>query len=102
MISRGRFKAEIRKNEITELYLATVKISDTELGHKSPSWIKDEYSDIFLDGLPPGMPPEWKVVHDIPLYPDTLPQFRGIFHLSQVGTPRTTKATRSTPERWQD
>ena len=25
VISRGRFKAEIRKNEITELYLATVK-----------------------------------------------------------------------------
>ena len=30
------------------------------------------------------MPPERKVVHDIPLYPDSLPQFRGIFHLSQV------------------
>ena len=29
VISHGRFKAEIRKNEITELYLATVKISDT-------------------------------------------------------------------------
>jgi hypothetical protein len=30
------------------------------------------------------MPPERKVVHDIPLYPDSPPQFRGIFRLSQM------------------
>jgi hypothetical protein len=83
VISRGRFKAEIRKNEITELYLATIKTEDTKPGNE-PSWVKEEYADIFLEGLPPGMPPERKVTHNIPLHPGSPPQFRGIFRLSQV------------------
>ena len=70
MISRNRLKAEIRRNEITELYLATAKITN-ELGSNitTPNWITDEYSDVFLDGLPPGMPPERKVAHEIPSIP---------------------------------
>jgi hypothetical protein len=85
VISRSQLKAEIRKNEITELYLATTKTTGDRVDlSKSPNWIKDEFSDIFLDGLPPGMPPERKVVHDIPLHPDSAPQFRGIFRLSQM------------------
>ena len=85
VISRSRLKAEIRKNEITELYLATIKTaSDGPDLSAYPNWIQNEYSDIFLEGLPRGMPPERKVVHDIPLYPDSPPQFRGIFRLSQM------------------
>ena len=84
MISRGRLKAEIRKNEITELYLATAKTADESSNIMTSSWIKDEFSDVFLDGLPPGMSLERKVVHEIPLLPDSPPQFRGIFRLSQV------------------
>ena len=85
MISRSRLKAEIRKNEITELYLATAKITN-ELGSNiaTPSWIKDEFSDVFLDGLSSGIPPERKAMHEIPLHPDSPPQFREIFRLSQV------------------
>jgi hypothetical protein len=30
------------------------------------------------------MPPERKVAHEIPLFPDSPSQFRGIFRLSQV------------------
>ena len=84
MISRSRLKAEIRKNEITELYLATAKTADEPSNTTTPDWIKNEYSDVFLDGLPPGMPPERKVAHEIPLLPDSPSQFRGIFRLSQV------------------
>ena len=85
LITRSRLKAEIRKNEFTELYLATIKTTDDgpDLA-KNPEWIKDEFYDIFLDGLPPGMAPERKIKHEIPLYPDSPPQFRGIFHLSQM------------------
>src|SRR5208282_6947613 len=54
-ISRSRLKAEIRKNEITELYLATAKItsepSNTTSNTMIVDWIKDEYPDVFLDGL---------------------------------------------------
>ena len=60
MISRSRLKAEIRKNEITELYLTTAKIADEPRNTTTPDWIKDEYSDIFLHGLSPGMPSEQK------------------------------------------
>ena len=84
MISRSRLKAEIRKNEITELYLATAKTADEPSNTTTPDWIKNEFSDVFLDGLPPGMPPERKVAHEIPLLPDSPSQFRGIFRLSQV------------------
>src|SRR6266496_212752 len=84
MISCGRLKAEIRKNEITELYLATTKITSEPSNAMTPDWINNEFSDVFLDGLPPGRPPERKVIHEIPLYPDSPAQFRGIFHLSQV------------------
>ena len=84
MISRSRLKAEIRKNEITELYLATAKTADEPSNTTTPDWIKNEYSDVFLDGLPPGMPPERKVAHEIPLLPDSPSQFRGIFRLSQL------------------
>src|SRR5579862_1049087 len=84
LISRSQFKAEFQRNVVSELYLATIKIAKKNKLSEFPNWIKKEFSDIFLDGLPPGMPPKRKVVHDIPLYPDSLPQFRGIFHLSQM------------------
>jgi hypothetical protein len=84
MISRSRFKAEIRKNEITELYLATAQIASEPENATTPAWINDEYSDVFLDGLPSDRPPERKVVHEIPLYPDSPAQFREIFRLSQL------------------
>ena len=84
MISRSRLKAEIRKNEITELYLATAKITSELNNTMTPDWIKDEYSDIFLDGLPPNRPSKRKTVHEISLHSDSPPQFRGIFRLSQV------------------
>ena len=83
-ISRSRLKAEIRKNEITELYLATAKITSEPSNTTTPDWIKNEYFDVFLDGLPPDMPSERKVVHEIPLHPDSPAQFRGIFRLSQL------------------
>ena len=72
-ISRSRLKAEIRKNEITKLYLATAKITNESDNITNPDWITNEFSDIFLDGLSPGMPPERKAVHEIPLHPDSSP-----------------------------
>ena len=55
-ISRSRLKAEIRKNEITELYLATAKITnELDSNITTPDWIKDEFSDVFLDELPPSV-----------------------------------------------
>ena len=61
VISRSRLKAEIRKNEITELYLAVAKIADMKPSSiTSPDWIKSEFPDIFREGLSPGMPPDKK------------------------------------------
>ena len=55
------------------------KIKTTNL-----EWIHKEFGDIFLDGLPPGNPPSRKVEHEIPLYPNLPPPFKGIFRLSQA------------------
>src|SRR5947209_13667733 len=76
---------ELAVQSAGQLNLATIKIA--EKGNtlsEFPNWIKEEFSDVFLDGLPPGLPPERKVVHEIPLYPDSPSQFRGIFRLSQM------------------
>ena len=58
MISCSRLKTEIRKNEITELYLAIMKITNEPNNTTIPDWIKDEYSDVFLDGLSSDIPSE--------------------------------------------
>ena len=85
VITRSRLKAEFRKDSVAELYLATIKTIDEEPDlSKFPKWVKEEFSDVFLDGLPPGKPPERKVVHEIPMQPDATPQYRGIFRLSQM------------------
>ena len=85
VITRSRLKAEFRKDTVAELYLATIKTIEEESDlSKFPKWVKEEFSDVFLDGLPPGKPPERKVVHEIPMQPDATPQFRGIFRLSQL------------------
>ena len=83
-ISRSRFKTEIRKNEIIELYLTTTKITSELNNTTTPDWIKDKYSDIFLDGLLSDRSFEWKAMHEILLHPNSLSQFRRIFRLFQV------------------
>jgi len=47
-------------------------------------WIQKEFGDIPLEGLPPGSSPPHKVQHEIPLYPNLPPPFKGIFRLSQT------------------
>lgn len=88
-ISRGKLKALVRRDDVDSLYLATVSLVDEKLEVKDkakdiePEWIKKEYEDIFLDGLPPGLPPQRAVDHQIPLTADLPPPFKGIFRLSQ-------------------
>jgi hypothetical protein len=85
VITRSRLKAEFRKDLVVELYLATIKMIEEKPDlSKFPKWVKEEFSDVFLDGLPLGKPPERKVVHEIPMQPNATPQYRGIFRLSQM------------------
>src|SRR5271168_4007044 len=85
VISRKRMKADIRKGDVAEMYLVYIKVPDIITSNENPpDWIQKEFVDIFLDGLPPGMPPTRKVVHEIPLHPESSPQFKGIFRLSPV------------------
>ena len=56
----------------------------SEIKTTNHDWIQEEFGDIFLDGLPPGNPPSRKVEHEIPLYPNLPPPFKGIFRLSQT------------------
>ena len=46
--------------------------------------ITNEFSGIFLEGLPSGMPPERKVMHEISLYPNSPPHFNETFRRSRV------------------
>src|SRR5271169_2813981 len=92
MISRAKLKKLVRRDQADEMYIANVRISDAENPEKprethelkSHERILKEFKDIFLDGLPPRNPPPRKVQHDIPLYPNLPPPFKGIFRLSQA------------------
>jgi Reverse transcriptase (RNA-dependent DNA polymerase) len=84
-ITRRKLKALVRRNQLDELYLATVKVAKTDPSETLPDWVQKEYSDVFLEGLPPGLPPERNVKHTISLKdPQLSPPFRGIFRLSQL------------------
>jgi len=92
-ISRKGLKRAVRCNEVDGLFLATARIKEpmsatptveiTAAKEKPPDWIKKEYGNIFLQGLPAKMPPVRTVDHQIPLKPNLLPPFKGIFRLSQ-------------------
>ena len=93
MISRKRLKKELKRNEIEELYLATIQETNdstedsisasTVRLDEIPEWIRKDYGTVLREELPPQMPPERSVDHEIPLKPDMPPPFRGIFRLSQ-------------------
>jgi len=93
MISRKRLKKELKRDEIEGLYLATVReTDDTDSISAStvqqldsiPNWIRKDYRTVLREELPPEMPPQRSVDHQIPLKPDMPPPFKGIFRLSQL------------------
>src|SRR5436190_2305932 len=94
MISRKRLKKELKRGEIEELYLATIREANDDTDSISasmvqklddiPNWIRKDYGTVLREELPPQMPPTRSVDHQIPLKPDMPPPFRGIFRLSQL------------------
>ena len=93
MISRKRLKKELKRNEIEELYLAMVRGTDdmdsisastVQQLDSIPNWIRKDYRTVLREELPPEMPPERSVDHQIPLKPDMPPPLKGIFRLSQL------------------
>ena len=90
MISRRRLKKELKRNEIEELYLATIReasdvtndstdgisASTVQQLDEIPAWIRKDYRTILREELPPQMPPTRSVDHEIPLKPDTPPPFK--------------------------
>jgi hypothetical protein len=65
VISRSRLKAMSRRQEIAELYLASTWITEEQEPRTSdiPPWIHKEYGEVFVEGLPSGLPPERRVEH---------------------------------------
>jgi hypothetical protein len=94
MISRKRLKKELKRNEIEELYLATIREANDNTDSISaslvqepgdiPNWIQKDYGSVLREELLPEMPPTRTVDHQIPLIPDMPPPFKGIFRLSQL------------------
>jgi hypothetical protein len=95
MISRKRLKKELKRDEIEELYLATIREANDDTGisisasiiqqlDDIPNWIRKDYGTVLREELPPQMPPTRSVDHQIPLKPDMPPPFKGIFRLSQL------------------
>ena len=95
MISRKRLKKKLKRDEIEELYLATIREANNDTGisisastiqqfDEIPDWIRKDYGTVLREELPPQMPLERSVDHEIPLKPDMPPPFKGIFRLSQL------------------
>ena len=97
MISRKRLKKELKRDEIEELYLATIReandvtnnerdsisASTVQRLNEIPNWIRKDYGTVLREELSLQMPPTWLMDHEIPLKPDMPPPFKGIFRLSQ-------------------
>ena len=98
MIFRKRLKKELKRGEIEELYLATIReandvtnditdsisASTVQKLDEIPEWIRKDYGTVFREELSPQMPLVRSVDHEIPLKPDMPPPFKGIFRLSQL------------------
>ena len=95
MISRKRLKKELKRDEIEELYLATIREANDDMGisisastiqqlDDIPNCIRKDYRTVLREELSPQMPPTRSVDHQIPLKPDMPPPFKGIFRLSQL------------------
>lgn len=94
VITRSRFKALVRQNEIESIYIGVLKDSDIVANDQKvkneslqlPPWIMSDFSQVFPEELPHGLPPQRSVDHQIPLMPgsELSPPFRSIFRLSQM------------------
>jgi hypothetical protein len=67
MITHGKLKALVRRNQLDELYQATVEVAKDVSSKPFLEWVQSKYSDIFLEGLPPSLPLSWNIEHEIPL-----------------------------------
>ena len=95
MIFRKRFKKELKRDEIEELYLITIREINNDMRisistsiiqqlDEIPDWIRKDYETIFREELFPQMSPERSMDHEIPLRPNMPSSFKGIFRLSQL------------------
>ena len=100
MISRKRLKKKLKRDEIKELYLPTIREvnditndDDKEISISAsiiqkldeiPEWIRKNYGTILREELSPQMPLIRSMDHEILLKPDMPPSFKGIFRLSQL------------------
>jgi hypothetical protein len=84
MISHRKLKRIINHDNVESIYLAVAHLSDDNAQVKvgKPDWIVKEFGNVFLEGLPPGLPPQRAIDHQIPIEPDQPPPFKGIFRLS--------------------
>jgi hypothetical protein len=99
VLSASQLKRAVRRGE--RVFLAALKLLDldtTASESTTPSgqpdhpasekpWVSslvDEFSEVFQDPLPDGLPPERKEGHSIPTDPGHPPPFRQMYHLSPL------------------
>jgi hypothetical protein len=99
VLSASQLKRAVRRGE--RVFLASLKLLEAEtaaLGSASPSvqpdhpasekpWVSNligEFSELFQDPLPDGLPPMKKEVHSIPTKPGHPPPFRQMYPLSSL------------------
>ena len=75
----------VRRNEYAEIDM--VKVSPVTTSEIIPAWVNDlilEYSDVFPEKLPDGLPPTRAVQFEVEMKPDAIPSSRALFRLSKT------------------
>lgn len=86
VLSAMQVKRVVRKGQSVMLAVVTDVSADEPPG-ASDNWVGqliNEFADVFVDPLPPGLPPERGVGHSIPTEPGHKPPFRPMYRLSPL------------------
>ena len=87
LLSALQVKRRLRKGNRVMLAVVSEVKPDQPLTNQVEDWLKGlqtEFSDVFVDPLPPGLPPERNYGHSIPTEPGHVPPFRPMYRLSPI------------------
>ena len=87
LLSALQVKRRLRKGNRVMLAVVSEVKPDQPVADQVEDWLKGlqtEFSDVFVDPLPPGLPPERNYGHSIPTEPGHVPPFRPMYRLSPI------------------
>ena len=84
VISSRQFERLVRQGKVEAMVLGAAVSSPNDEVVSEVARLREEFSDVFIDDLPPGLPPERMVEHAIEVVPGSEPPHRPPYRMSEV------------------